>query len=163
MNISPTTDVEAGDLSSEDVHNPRLLRPSVPISAPAEGRSFVDPVDKTDTTTTSLRLGRAMLSEVEVGRGVSRQVPANVGHRIDADQQSYMETSQQFDDMDFTENRLLADEEKRLSANGMSTVSNLARDNAQLCPTTLHTLLLLSMMLLVVLQHVCQLWQTQTN
>ena len=73
MNISPTTDVEAGDLSSEDMHNPRLLRPSVPISAPAEDRSPVDSVVKTDTTTASLRLGRAMLSEVEVGRGRSRQ------------------------------------------------------------------------------------------
>ena len=73
MNISPTTDVEAGDLSSEDMHNPRLLRPSVPISAPAEDRSPVDSVVKTDTTTASLRLGRAMLSDVEVGRGVSRQ------------------------------------------------------------------------------------------
>ncbi len=73
MNISPTTDVEAGDLSSEDMHNPRLLRPSVPISAPAEDRSFVDPVDKNDATTVSLRLGRAMLSDVEVGRGGARQ------------------------------------------------------------------------------------------
>ena len=72
MNISPTTDVEAGDLSSEDMHNPRLLRPSVPISAPAEDRSPVDSVVKTDTTTASLRLGRAMLSDVEVGRGASR-------------------------------------------------------------------------------------------
>ena len=73
MNISPTTDVEAGDLLSDDVHNPRLLRPSVPNNAPAEGESPVNSVASNDTPAAALRLGRAMLSEVEGRRAVARQ------------------------------------------------------------------------------------------